>query len=145
MFDEQFERTFDETEAVVHVHRAGDVDHEGQVGIFTVFVWHLIALNANAQHLIAFGLGEGRGCAIDRNAKSLMAWRIGIVLIEVVDVFFHAHRVAGRQIALAQVIAHDGVGTGIHIQGKGGKIVVLGVDRGVDPVILEEHIIGFLV
>ncbi len=142
LLDQQFQRALDQAEAVVHIHRAGDVDHEGQRSILAFLLRDLVALDADAQHLVTLGLGKGRGRAVDVDPKGLVRGRVGIALLEVIDIFLHAHRIAGRQVPILQVIAHDRVRTRIHIQREGGEIVILGIDGRIDPIVFEEHIIG---
>jgi hypothetical protein len=55
-----------------------------------------------------------------------------------------AHRVRGRQVAVAQVAAHEAVGGGVHVYGKGGEAILLGVNLGVDAIVFKEHVGGFL-
>ena len=144
LFDQQFQRALDQPQAVVHVHRTRDVDHEGQGGILAFLIGNVVALDADADHVVAFGLGEGRGPAVDGDAKGLVGGRVVVSLVEKVDIFLDADGINGRQVAVVDVIAHDGIGTRVHIQRKGGQVVIFGVDGWVDPIILEEHIVGFI-
>jgi hypothetical protein len=78
--------------------------------------------------------------------SSLAAGGWIVSLVEIVDILLHAHGFLRRQIAIADVAAHDGVGAGVHIDSESGQVIVLGIDEGVDTIVLEKDgIIRFIV
>ena len=61
-----------------------------------------------------------------------------VLLLEVVDELLHPHRVRLRQVPVLDEPPRHRVRSRVHVNGKGGKVVVLCVDERIDPVVLEE-------
>ena len=53
------------------------------------------------------------------DAEGLSIRRIGVTLIEVIDILLHPDGILRRQGTVVHVAAHDGVRAGIHIQAEG--------------------------
>ena len=67
-------------------------------------------------------------------------------MFEVVNELLEAHRILVRQVAIADVAAGDGVRGRVYVHREGGKVVVFGVDEGVDAVVLEKDgVVGLVV
>ena len=67
-------------------------------------------------------------------------------MVKVVDEFFDPYRIGVGHIPVEQESSGHRVRRGIYVYGKGGEVVVLGVDERVDAVMLEERqIVGGVV
>ena len=88
---------------------------------------------------------ERRRGALEMYGESVLRGRV-VALIEEVHKLLDAHRVRVRQITVLHESPRHGVRRGVHVHGESGQMVVLGVDEGVYPVVLEEsEVVGLVV
>ena len=128
LIDEFGQAGLHHVDLVVFLHGAGDVHDESQRRILALIIWNVLALQADAEQIGAFG-AEGRAGGFQVDAEGAFAG-VGVFLLEVVDALFDADQIGGRQLAVAQIVAQFGVRGGIDIHGEGGEVVLARVDEG---------------
>ena len=144
LVDQQAQGLLDQAQPVLLAHGAGDVDGKDEGGVLAGPVGYFLALDADAHQPVPVG-AEGGGRTLHVDGKGVPARR-RVPHIEVVDELLHPHRVRVGQVAILDEAAGHGIGCGIHVHGEGGQVVVLGVDEGVDPRVLEEgQVVGRIV
>lgn len=88
---------------------------------------------------------KGRRGTFDVDGEGVVGGGL-IALVEEVDELLHPHRVRVGQVAVVKEAPGRGVGRGVDVYGEGGKVVVLGINEGVDAVVLEEgQVVGCVV
>ena len=113
------------------LHRAGDVDHEGQRGGLALAIRAPGSPGRRSAGCRCRPGGRAR-------ARRRRRWRRPRPSgwdspVEVVDELFDAHGIRRRQVAVLDVAAGHGVGGGVHVQGEGGEVVLDGVSKGLTP------------
>ncbi len=94
-------------------------------------------LQADAHQAVAFA-AEGRRGTFQVDGEGIAVRGGCVTLVEVVDELFRPHRGRVGKVAVLNEPAGHRVGSSVHVNGKGGPVVVLGVYEGVDAVVLEE-------
>ena len=113
------ERPLDQVQPLRAEHGAGDIDQEDQVVGRPLVRHHRFRLQAYLQQeriRVPGALRQGHG-----DAEGAVAFRPGIVIMEVIEHLFDAHRVLRDPLAGKDHGAQLGVGSGVHIRCEGGK------------------------
>jgi hypothetical protein len=126
------------------VHRAGDVDDEGERHVLAFVDRHVVALDADAQHPVGPAFSKRERRAVNGNPEARPGFWVWVLIVKVVDELLGAHRVFGWQPALLHVAARYSVGAAVNIHGEGGEIVLSCGDKAAHAVILEEHVGKFV-
>ena len=115
---QQGQRTLQQRQFVLGMHRTGHIDQKHQVGRLELIRGNRRGAHRDAQQAGVRIPGIWPVLQVDR--KGLVALGQRILIAEVVDQLLDAHRIRRRQAAVHQHAAHIGIGTGIDIQAEGG-------------------------
>ena len=114
------EGVFHHRQFVAAIHGAGHVHQEHEVGRRQRGLAHLFGLDADADQLGAAAEGGIHGFGV--HGEGFAVGRLGVAVVEIVDDFFNAHGIGGRQAAgLGEEAADIGIATGVHINAEGGN------------------------
>ncbi|EAU64769.1 hypothetical protein STIAU_0428 [Stigmatella aurantiaca DW4/3-1] len=128
---------FHQLEAVLHVHGPRHVDGEDEVGGKALGGAHLLALEAHVQHVVSLAVGRRKGLHLH---PERLCSRVLVVVAEGVDELLHTDGLFRGKVVAREVCARQGIGGAVHVHGEGGDVLLLRVDGGVHPVVLEIHV-----
>ena len=136
LLGEQAQGLFYQRQFVGRIHAAGHIHQKHQIGRRQFFKRQILRFNADFDDLGVRLPRRIDGIGVHRKRRAALRQRIAVV--EIVNQFFHPHRIHRRQAAIVKEAAAVGIAAGVDINAEGGhRLLRHGMHRvGVDLAVL---------